>query len=299
MITLIVNPDAGNGRSKKIANSAAEVLRAKNLPFRIWKAKEFGTAKALAEKAAAEYSSSAKEPEFIIAVGGDGTFLEVVRGVLGSGIPVATLPAGTGNDFLKSLGVPLDPEEALEHILAAKPRTIDLGRINDQLFANECGAGFDVTVLDYANQAKKHLRGPASYLWGVLCAIFTHKSQGMSVQADGKEVFRGDCLVFSVANGKYIGGGIPISPHADPTSGKLELVVLAACSRPRMCSYLPGLLGGKILKFKHTVVQCRANRVSVKPLNEQEKLRVNIDGEIRNMKACEFSIYPSVLPIHM
>ena len=119
MITLIVNPAAGSGRSKKIANSAAEVLRAKNLPFRIWKAKEFGTAKALAEKAAAEYSSSAKEPEFIIAVGGDGTFLEVVRGVLGSGIPVATLPAGTGNDFLKSLGVPLDPEEALEHILAA------------------------------------------------------------------------------------------------------------------------------------------------------------------------------------
>lgn len=299
MITLIVNPDAGNGRSKKVANCAAEILRAKNLPFRIWKAKEFGSAKALAEKAAAEYHKDAKEPEFLIAVGGDGTFLEVVRGVLGSDIPVATLPAGTGNDFLKSLGVPLDPEEALKHILAARVRKIDLGRINDKLFANECGAGFDVTVLDYANKAKKYVRGLAPYLWGVICAIFSHKNQKMSIVADGDEVYRGSCLVFSVANGKFIGGGIPISPTANPTSGKLELVVLSACSRLRMCSYLPGLLGGKILKFKDTVVHLRANRVAVKPLNKGEKLRVNIDGEIRNMKECEFSILPAILPIHM
>ena len=299
MITLIVNPDAGNGRSKKVANCAAEILRAKNLPFRIWKAKEYGSAKALAEKAAAEYRKDAKEPEFLIAVGGDGTFLEIVRGVLGSDIPVATLPAGTGNDFLKSLGVPLNPEEALEHILSSEVRKIDLGRINDKLFANECGAGFDVTVLDYANKVKKYVRGLTPYLWGVISAIFKHKNQKMSIVADGKEVYRGNCLVFSVANGKFIGGGIPISPTADPTSGKLELIVLSACSRLRMCSYLPGLLGGKILKFKDTVVHLRANRVAVKPLNKGEKLRVNIDGEIRNMKECEFSIYPSILPIHM
>ncbi len=299
MVTLIVNPDAGGGKSKKVAITAQELLRAKNIPFQVWEAEAFGSAKALAQKAAAAYDPAGEEPEFLIAVGGDGTFLEVVRGLLGSKLPVATLPAGTGNDFLKSLGVPLETEEALAHILAAKPRTIDVGCVNDKLFANECGAGFDVTVLDFANKARRYIKGPLSYLWGVIRAIFSHQSKSMIITADGEEVFRGNCLVFSVANGRYIGGGIPISPTADPTSGQLELVVLANCSRPRMCSYLPGLLGGKILTFKHTVVHCRANRVTVTPFNPQEPLRVNVDGEIVDMPSCDFSILPAALTVHM
>lgn len=299
MITLIVNPDAGNGKSKKVVNSAIEVLKAKNIPYRVWEAEAFGSAKALAEKAAAEFDPAADEPEFLIAVGGDGTFLEVARGILGSGMPVATLPAGTGNDFLKSLGVPLDPQEALEHILAAQPRLIDIGKINGKLFANECGAGFDVTVLDYANKAKKFVSGLAPYLWGVIRALFTHKSKPMAITANGKEVYRGDCLVFSVANGKFIGGGIPISPDADPSSGKLELIVLSACSRLRMASYLPGLLSGKILSFKDTVVHCQADEVTVEPLGEENSLRVNVDGEISNHDRCAFSILPAALPVHM
>lgn len=300
MITLIVNPDAGHGKSKKVANEATALLKEKNLPFRIWEAEAYGSAKALAERAAAEYNPLAQEPEFLIAVGGDGTFLEVVRGILGSSIPVATLPAGTGNDFLKSLGVPIEPKAALEHILAAETRRIDLGKLGDQYFANECGAGFDVTVLDYALRARKHLKGPLSYLWGILCAIFSHKASPMVITADGKEVFNGNCLVFSVANGKYIGGGLPISPTADPASGKLELVVLSACSKLRMCfQYLPGLLAGKILTFKHTVVHCRADQVTVKALNATAPLRVNVDGEIADHAFCDFSVLPAALLVHM
>ncbi|MBQ8600106.1 MAG: diacylglycerol kinase family lipid kinase [Clostridia bacterium] len=299
MITLIVNPDAGNGKSKKVVNTAIKSLKEKNLSFRVWEAEAYGSAKALAEKAAGEYNAAAEEPEFLIAVGGDGTFLEVVRGILGSGMPVATLPAGTGNDFLKSLGVPIEPIAALEHILDAEVRTIDVGKVGDKLFANECGAGFDVTVLDHAFKARRYIKGPLSYLWGVISAIFTHKSRSMAISADGKEVFRGDCLVFSVANGKYIGGGIPIAPEADPTNGKLELTVIADCSRPRMCSYLPGLLAGKILTFKHTVVHCRADTVQVKTLTRNSTLRVNVDGEISDMERCDFAVLPAALPIHM
>ncbi len=299
MITLIVNPDAGNGKSKKVVTAAIETLKSKKVPYRVWEAEEYGSARALAEKAAAQYDPSAKEPEFLVAVGGDGTFLEVVRGILGTDIPVATLPAGTGNDFLKSLGVPIEPEAALEHILASSVRTIDIGRIGERLFANECGAGFDVTVLDHAIKARKYIKGPLSYLWGVIKAIFTHKSRPMVITADGEEVFRGNCLVFSVANGKFIGGGLPIAPEAEPDDGKLELTVIAQCSRPRMMfSYLPGLLGGKILTFKHTVVHRKAERVTVEPLDEKS-LRVNIDGEIRDLARCDFAILPAALTIHM
>jgi YegS/Rv2252/BmrU family lipid kinase len=299
MITLLVNPTAGGGKAKNVANAAIARLKELNLPFRIWETHAPGEAEALAARAAKEYEHIPHEKSFLLSVGGDGTFLEVVQGVLGSELPIASLPAGTGNDFLKSLKVPLDPKQALEHILNATVRRIDIGKINDLLFANECGAGFDVTVLDYANQYRKKIKSSVSYLLGVVRAIFSHRSAPMIIEADGNEVFRGECLVFSVANGKFIGGGIPISPNADIQSGKLELIIMKDCSRPRMCSYLPGLLGGKILEFKDTVVQCRADTIKVRSMTKGQSLRVNIDGEIRDLADCNFSILPQALPIHM
>ena len=295
MITLIVNPIAGSGRSKKVANCISERLRGKNLPFRLWETKSPGGAAALAQKASASYAPG----DFLLSVGGDGTFLEVLQGAFGSGLPIAAIPAGTGNDFLKSLKIPGDTLQALEHILNARVRRIDIGVINGTLFANECGAGFDVAVLDYARPVKKYLRGLLPYLWGVLQAIFRYRCLPMEIEADGKPVFSGSCLVVSVANGRYIGGGIPISPAADLQSGKLELIVLRSCSRLRMIRYLPGLLSGKILRFQDTVVHCRADRVTVRPIGGIESLRVNIDGEIHPLSHCEFSLHPASQPLHM
>lgn len=300
MITLLVNPTAGSGRAKKVVISVIERLKELNLPHRIWETTAPGHAKNLAEKAALEHKETPNEEDMLLSIGGDGTFLEVVQGALGHDLPVASLPAGTGNDFLKSLKVPADPMAALEHILNATVRKIDVGKINNLLFANECGAGFDVAVLDYANQYKKHLHGLAPYMMGVIRSIFSYKSAPMAIYADGKEVFSGDCLVFSVANGSYIGGGIHISPEADVQSGKLQLIVIKACSRLKMVfCYLPGLMQGKILWFKDTVVHCRADRVQVKPLQSDQSFRVNIDGEICDMTDCDFSILPQSLSIHM
>lgn len=300
MITLLVNPVAGSRKAKNVAISVVERLKELNLPYRVWETHYPNEAKELALRAAKEHQQDPQKDNMLLSIGGDGTFLEVVQGVMGSDLPVASLPAGTGNDFLKSLGVPLEPMAALEHILNAKVRKIDIGKVNDLIFANECGAGFDVTTLDYANQYRKKIRGSASYLLGVLAAIFRHRSAPMVIKADGKEVFRGSCLVFSVANGQYIGGGIRISPEADVESGKLELIVLQDCPRPRMLfNYLPRLLGGKILQFKDTVVHCRADAVSVSHMQEGETLRINIDGEIRDLPKCEFSILPHTLPIRM
>ena len=299
MITLLVNPVAGSGKAKNVAISVIERLKQLNLPHRVWETHYPNEAKELAQNAAKEHQVDPQKENMLLSIGGDGTFLEVVQGALGSDLPVASLPAGTGNDFLKSLGVPSDPMEALEHVLNSDVRPIDIGKVNNLLFANECGAGFDVTVLDYANHFRKKIRGPASYLLGVVTAIFRHRSSPMVIKADGKEVFRGNCLVFSVANGQYIGGGIQISPEADVESEKLELIVIQDCSRLRMCSYLPGLLGGKILHFKDTVVHCRADSIRVAPLTEGETLRINIDGEIRDLPYCEFNVLPHTLPIQM
>lgn len=295
MITLIFNPAAGNGRSKKVADVLRARLEELQIPFRIFETEEPGHATALARQAAEDY----QEGDFLLTVGGDGTFLETLQGALDGPLPLAAVAAGTGNDFLKSLGVPSDPREALDHILSAPVRAIDIGALNDGLFANECGAGFDVAVLDYAEKAKKRFHGLIPYLWGVLCAIFRYRPIPMEIIADGETVFSGDCLVFSVANGQYIGGGIHISPTADLQSGKLELIVLQNCPKARMVfRYLPGLLGGKILTFPDTVVHCRADTVLARPLKDPS-FRVNVDGEIQTMSDCAFAIRPSALSVKM
>ena len=295
MITLLINPAAGNGRSKKVAKTVCDALDQKKIPYRLLETAHPGHASELAKVIASDH----KEGDFLLTIGGDGTFLEALQGVLGAELPIAAIPAGTGNDFLKSLRVPSDPEKALEHILAAPVRRIDVGVLNQALFANECGAGFDVAVLDYAEKAKKYCRGLLPYLWGVIKAIFGARPIPLEITADGKTVFSGDCLVFSVANGQYIGGGIHISPEADPLSGKLELIVLQNCPRLRMVfRYLPGLLGGKILSFPDTVVHLRADTVSVRPLTDAP-LRVNVDGEIQSLPRCDFSLKPASLAVHM
>ncbi len=298
MITLIVNPTAGNGRSKKIVLSVENALRQKKLDYRKWETQSPGDATQLAQKAAQEHSNSPKSSDLLLVVGGDGTFLEAVRGVMESDLPIAEIPAGTGNDFLRTLQVPRKPLPALEHILSAQPRQLDIGTLNEDLFANECGAGFDVTVLDHAEFAKRYVRGLAPYLWGVIKAVFTHQSRPMEIKADNETLFEGDCLVFSVANGNYIGGGIPISPKASVNDGFFDLIVIKACSRWQMVGYLPGLLKGKILQFKDTVVHRKVKTVSVRPLDGKE-LRVNVDGEITNRSQCFFQIHPGKLTVQM
>ena len=296
MITLLVNPVAGGGKAKNVAISVAEHLKELEIAHRILQTEAPGHARILSAQAARE----ASEGDLLLSIGGDGTFLEVVQGAMGSKLPIAGIPAGTGNDFLKTLQIPREPMEALRHILKAPLRHIDIGKVNETLFANECGAGFDVTVLDYANHYRKKIKGSLSYLLGVLAAIFKHRSAPMVIEADGQEVFNGNCLVFSVANGQYIGGGLKISPEADVESGKLELIVIQDCPRLRMLfHYLPGLLGGKILTFKDTVVHLRAESIKVRAGNIGQELRLNIDGEIISIPECEFQILPKNLLIHM
>lgn len=296
MISLIINPTAGNGRSKKVASAVIERLGKKNIPFQTLETEYPGHATQLAEQVAKQY----QEGDYLLSIGGDGTFLETLQGALDSGLPIASIPAGTGNDFLKSLHVPSAPMDALEHILQAEPRMIDVGQLNEFVFANECGAGFDVAVLDYAEKAKKYFHGLIPYLWGVIRTIFSYRPTPLKITADGKMVFSGDCLVVSIANGQYIGGGIRISPTADPQSGDLELIVVQDCPRLRMIfRYLPGLLGGKILGFKDTVVHCRASAITVQPLAEGASFRVNVDGEIRDLSDCSFTVRSSILPVKM
>ena len=280
----IVNPTAGNGYALKAMGGLEEILKKKGIEYRVMQTGFPGHATQIAAELAQQ-----EEVYAVVSVGGDGTASEVAAGLCETGKPMGIIPAGTGNDFIKSAGIPNDPMKALDILLSRKPKGTDTGTVNDSFFLNVCGTGFDVTVLDYAEDEKTRHRGLTPYLLGLLKAIGHYRNVQLTIEADGKSR-EGTFLICSIANGRYIGGGIPICPAADIQDGLLDLVVIKPRKRWQIPWYLPGLMLSRDLKFKITSHE-RVKSVRI----EGEKLRVNIDGEIRDMDSAEFRIKPGSL----
>ena len=280
----IVNPAAGTGFSLSVMQKLEKTLSAENVEYSILRTERPGHATQIAAELATDRNIAA-----VVSVGGDGTAGEVAAGLTGTGKAMGIIPAGTGNDFIKSAGIPMDPTEALKIILGGKACPIDTGTVNDRFFLNVCGTGFDVTVLDYAESEKEKHRGLTPYFLGLLKAIFHYRSVELTVTAD-EEKQQGKYLICSIANGRFIGGGIPICPAADIRDGLLDLVMIRGIGRWQIPFHLPGLMLSRALKFRITK-HSRVKRVLI----EGNGLRINIDGDIVSLSSADFRINPASL----
>lgn len=287
MIHLIVNPVAGNGRAKMVGQQADAYLTEKRVEHRLVYTEYSGHATELAKEAALEGVDT------VIAVGGDGTVSETAAGLMHTNTAMGILSAGTGNDFVKALNTPRKWKEAMDFILTHPPRPIDTGVMNDTFFINVCGAGFDVMVLDYALTAKKHAQGIWPYLYGVVRAIKNYKPFAMHIEIGEDIVLDGEYMICSIANGKFIGGGIPIAPVADVADGLFDMILVDAVPRWKIPFYLPGLLGGKLINYKITRHYRAASCVLESP-----HMRLNLDGEILPIDKTRFLCQKDALKIH-
>ncbi len=287
MIYNIFNPTAGAGLGNKIGKQMDEALKARHVPVQSYATQFSGHATALSKLAVQEGADT------VLSIGGDGTALEVARGLLGSDVALGIIPAGTGNDFRKTLGIPADPNRALETALQKPAQATDVGLINGQLFLNEIGTGFDVAVLDYANKAKKYCRGLLPYLYGVICALFRFRPIPMIYSIDDGPEEEKDVFVIAAANGGIIGGGITIAPDAKADDGLLDIVIVDRIKWYKLPLRLIGLLRGKILTFPET--HCiRATRLAF----SSPGMRLNVDGEIITSAAAQVELLPGALKIH-
>jgi len=280
----LVNPTAGTGYAGQVIRKLEPILKEKQTDYRIVESRYVGHCTELAAR-------MAKDPEIkaVVAVGGDGTVSETAEGLCGTRKPMGIIPAGTGNDLIKSVGIPKDPEKALEALLERTASPVDTGTVNDRFFLNVCGTGFDVTVLDYTLAYKKRFRGLLPYLLGLLKAVSHYRPVYLEVTRDGRRE-AGEYLVCTIANGKYIGGGIPICPAADISDGKLNLILIRNVPRWKIPFYLPGLMLSQDLKFsitRHEAVE------SIRLLGQA--MRINVDGDIRELEDVTFRIQPATL----
>lgn len=283
MIELICNPIAGNGRAKQAVETVAQKLDTMGIPYQLHYTKQIGHATELAQQAVA------RGAEKVFSFGGDGTVTEIANGLRNSNTVLAIIPCGTGNDFAKAVNIPTVLDDSLHIALNAKPKPVDYGTINNRLFMNICGTGFDVMVLDFAEQVKKKVKGIWPYLYGVIRSIAHFKATTTHVEVDGR-IFDKKMLICCVGNGKCFGGGIPIIPYADATDSLLEVMIVDAIPKWKLPFYLLPLLKGtlhkksvtKTMKEKHVVI-------------ERAGMRVNVDGEILAMDRAEISIHSNQL----
>ena len=241
LFAFIVNPVAGNGFSLQAMSTLEDILRERSIPFRVYHTQGIGHARDIAAELATDHDVSA-----VVSVGGDGTAAEVAAGLCGTAKSMGIIPAGTGNDFIKTVQIPNDPVKALELILTGTPVPTDTGTVNDRFFLNVCGTGF---------------------------------------QED-------DFLICSIANGRYIGGGIPICPAAETDDGLLNLIRISNIHKWQIPFYLPGLMLSRALHFRitnHSLVPWV--RIT------GENMRINIDGDIVSLSDAVFRVNPGSLQL--
>ncbi|MBO2516801.1 MAG: hypothetical protein CW338_05905 [Clostridiales bacterium] len=284
---VIYNPAAGNGHAKNVAKQVEEILKNRGVSYALYATDSPGNATQLAREAVQRGS------ETVISIGGDGTISEIVRGLAGTKTALGIVPAGTGNDFIKSIDTPKDVQQATEFILSSAAKPTDVGMINDQPFMNECGTGFDVMVLDYAEKAKKYVKGLLPYLWGIIRTLIHFKSVNMVYSIDDGEQINEEVLVCSAGNGRIIGGGIKICPEAVTDDGLFDIVIVKKISKLKLPLRLVQLLQGKVLQFKETE-HCRAKKIFMKCPD----MRVNVDGEVIPMEEATVQLLPGHILIH-
>lgn len=286
MLTFIVNPVAGSGYALRIEKQVQSEMARRGLACRFQHTEAPGHATELSKAAAMSVDCTG-----VVAIGGDGTAFEVACGLMNTGVPMGIIPAGTGNDFIKTVCIPKKPLEALDFILSHEPRPVDVGGLNDRLFLNVCGTGFDVTVLDYTLAAKKYCRGILPYLIGLVRGIAHYKPVHVRFTADGITEER-DVLICSIANGRFFGGGIAICPEAAADDGLLDLVVVEHRPRWKLPFYIPALLTGRVLKLSFAShKRCRSVEI------QSRGMRLNMDGEILNMDEAKFSLQSGILSL--
>ena len=241
-------------------------------------------------RAAAEKGDAVR----IWAVGGDGTVLEVVRGAeFHKNAAVGVYPCGSGNDFIKKSGHPKDVEKALDVILKGNVGYVDYMDLGTTRCLNVAGGGMDVDVLVKYASVKK-LKGSAAYNYALIYTLLHTRFHKLRLIVDGKTMDK-SVFMIGIGNGGFIGGGLPICPHAEVSDGKLDVVIVNEMKKRRIPPMLLKFMKGKHVEDK-TVEEFRTDRVIIEALDDS---RFELDGEIIEDRYLDIKVVPNKLKMFM
>lgn len=268
MYNLIFNPVAGHGRSRKHLNIVTSILDEKNVAYSVHQTKSPRHATEIAKQL---IENGAK---IIVVVGGDGTVAEVAKSVYGTDAALGVIPAGTGNDYRRAVGVPDEIAESVNFLLEGKPTPCDAIECNGEIYLNIVSIGFDVDVAERA--ARYKFFGSAAYTLAAIDRAFFAKSTYAEITIDGETINK-HMLLAAIGNGSHYGGGMNSLPTADITDGLLDICLADATSPLNILKLLPKYIAGQHdeLDIVHLY---KAKEITIHLKDKQ--LPINADGEI-------------------
>lgn len=242
---LIINPTAGGNKAQKTADRLISFLQAEKLVYSLYysdypqhEAKIASYLKEHTLRSWQDYQNQNGPFPLVVVVGGDGTLHQVIN-QLKADIPFAYIPAGTGNDFARSLTMPKDIEQIFKHLTAIQqPQTINLLAYQAEesqqisVCVNNLGIGLDANIVYTTNhsKAKNSLNrfnlSSFSYIRSLFSVLFKQAGFPLQIEYNGQKKKFSQAFLCTVTNHPYFGGGVKIAPMADVYENKVDLVVV-------------------------------------------------------------------------
>ncbi len=272
----IVNPESAKGNAMKIIGNIEKVCKQEHI--------EYEVCYTLAQGDATRLAQSYKDDENIIyAVGGDGTLSEVLNGVIGTKNKIGIIPAGSGNDFYRTVKE-----------LAKAEIESDVGVVNGKYFLNIACVGIDAEVANNVPlMKKKNVKVKNLYTASILYTFTHFKFKQIHFKSQEKDE-KGNFTILSICNGRYYGGGYNISPKASLEDNYFDVYYMNKLRLPSIINLLLKLKKGKLEQDKRTN-HFKTNNITV---TSEEPIRFNVDGETIENTKFEIKIIPKAIKIY-
>lgn len=307
----VVNVFAASKKAASLWKKAEEHLKIREIPFHSRMTGGSGNAMEIT------FDACAAGYRRFVAVGGDGTVHDVLNGIgafiewqEGSGgtlsfadFTLGVIPVGSGNDWIKTAGIPRDIPAAVDLLLNGRIGTQDVVRtilfdgsgeserpLAVSYMANVAGVGIDARVCGRVNMKKKQgQRGRKLYVGALLYAIRNRVPAYAKVLCDGREVFDGPYLSMAFGVGKYSGGGMRQTPEAVLDDGLLDMTLIPDLPLMRIAREVPRLFTGTFLKVPE-LVTAKSREITVCPYDMSCAEPVEVDGEVIGKAPVRFEV---------
>ncbi len=284
---LVLNPAAGQGDPGRVRRGLGAAFAARGAAFDLVETAGAGDAEAHARRAAELGYRS------VVAVGGDGTVAECITGLAGTGVPLAIVPQGTGNQVARNLGIPLPVDAAVETVVAGRPEPIDVGRLGDgRYFAVTAGAGWDAEVISVATRALKDRWGFGAYLYAGLRTVNAPPAADFRITADGQELEVRASMVLAVNMGTFVSSHfsleLRIGPGVSFRDGLLDVCIFAPRHAPDVAAMLWRVARGRY-EGDDRMIYLRAREVRIE---SDPAVVTEIDGDLVGHTPLEASVVP-------
>lgn len=284
-VRVIVNPVSGKGRHLRHLGRLRSLLKSLDFDTEILLTNDRGDAE--------RYASDADpSTALLLCVGGDGTLNEIVNGNIRNKVPIALVPAGTGNILRKEFRLPRRIQQACRLALEGQVRWLDAMKVNGRLSLLVTGAGFDSRVAHEMHLRRNGTMRMSQYVWPMAREVFGHHHAPVDVYGDGELLAEGAAHVI-VGNARCYGGPFEIANRANPCDGRMDAVIFLDPGRAALLGYIWGALRKRLDRHPGILYK----QVRSLEVRGTSTTPYQIDGDPAGFLPMKIEMLPRAVPI--